>query len=171
MFIDCTNHRCRRGRIKEHGFDGWDDRGACPTCHGAGEIELTAEEEAVMRQFLANVAASVEACQTVADVEGYLAAPVVARALAVDHPNMTPAFFDTAVKRAMDAGLCIQTTGRASVVAVSSATDADVSYIVTRDTCTCKGHEHHGRCYHRALAIAWWDVFSKIPAPELLPAA
>lgn len=158
VFIDCTNPRCRRGRIKEYGFDGWDDRGPCPDCQGAGEVELSREEEAIMRAFLADCAASLDAADTVADVERFVRQPAVD----VDHPGMTPTFFDQAVKRAMDAGLCIQRTARASIVAVSSATDADVSYLVSRTSCGCKGHQYHGRCMHRALAIAWLDVFSKV---------
>lgn len=82
--------------------------------------------------------------------------------MVISHPGMSKQFFDAAVRRAMDAELPIQKTSRASVVAVGSRTDADVSYLVTRTTCGCRGHQEHGRCLHRALAIAWWDVFSAI---------
>lgn len=82
--------------------------------------------------------------------------------MTISHPGMTKDFFDRAVHRAIMADLCIQRTARASVVAVSSSTDDDVSYLVTRTSCGCKGHEGHGRCMHRALAIAWWDVFSSV---------
>lgn len=84
--------------------------------------------------------------------------------MTISHPGMSKDFFDKAVGRAMMADLCIQRTARASVVAVSSSTDADVSYLVTRTTCGCKGHEQHGRCMHRAMAIAFWDVWSKVEA-------
>jgi hypothetical protein len=81
---------------------------------------------------------------------------------ALNHPGMTKDFFDRAVGRAMMADLSIQRTSRASVVAVSSSTDADVSYLVSRTDCGCKGHQQHGRCMHRALAIAFWDCWSKV---------
>lgn len=81
---------------------------------------------------------------------------------AINHPGMSKEFFDKAVGRAMMAELAIQKTSRASVVAVASATDADVSYLVSRTECGCVGHKNHGRCMHRALAIAFWDVFSKV---------
>lgn len=83
-------------------------------------------------------------------------------ALQINHPGMSRFFFDLAVKRAMDAELCIQKTARASVVAVGSSQDPDLSYLVTRTDCGCEGHRRHGRCFHRALAIAFWDVFSTV---------
>jgi hypothetical protein len=85
--------------------------------------------------------------------------PAITASTKPAHPGMTPAFFDAAVRRAFDAGLCIQKTSRASVVAVSSSTDADVSYLVTRETCSCAGAKNHGRCFHRALYLWWvWAV-------------
>lgn len=83
-------------------------------------------------------------------------------ALQINHPGMSKEFFDLGVKRAMDAELCIQKTARASVVAVSSSQDPDLSYLVTREFCSCEGGRRHGRCFHRCLAIAWWDVFSAV---------
>lgn len=80
----------------------------------------------------------------------------------LSHPGMSKEFFDRAVQRAMMAGLCIQRTGRASVVAVSSSTDPDVSYLVSRTGCGCRAHAQLGRCTHRALYIAWTDVLSKV---------
>lgn len=82
--------------------------------------------------------------------------------LAINHPGMSKVWFDNAVKRAMDAELCVQGTSRASVGAVSSATDPDVSYLVTREACSCKAGVQLGRCYHRALWIAWLDVWSTV---------
>jgi hypothetical protein len=75
MRIDCTNRRCRRGRIKEYGFDGWDDRGPCPDCQGEGSIELTPEEAAILREFDAGVAAALDGADAVADVLVFLNAP------------------------------------------------------------------------------------------------
>jgi hypothetical protein len=82
--------------------------------------------------------------------------------MTIIHPGMSKEFFDKAVGRAMLAELAIQRTARASVVAVGSSTDADVSYLVTRESCGCAAGRQLGRCYHRALAIAYWDVFSKV---------
>lgn len=79
---------------------------------------------------------------------------VVATAMPMPtHKGMDAKWFDLAVKRAFDAGLCIQRTARASVVAVSSATDADVSYLVSADSCQCRGHLAHGKCLHRAFYL------------------
>lgn len=43
---------CDRGRIVAEEFDGRTGR-ACPDCRGTGELALTAEESAVVGQFLA----------------------------------------------------------------------------------------------------------------------
>lgn len=80
----------------------------------------------------------------------------------ISHPGMSREFFDKAVGRAMMADLCIMQTSRPGTVAVSSGSSDEIEYLVTRTTCGCKGHEHTGRCYHRALAIAWWDVLSGV---------
>lgn len=155
MFIDCGN--CTRGRIVEEGFDGRTAR-QCRECHGAGEIELTADETAIMESFLAACAAGVEAVETVAEVSEFLGAQAPATPLPqLVHEGMDAEWFDRAVRRAFDRELTIAHTSRASVVAVSSSRDADVSYLVTATDCQCEGHRHGGKCMHRAYAIwHWW---------------
>jgi hypothetical protein len=77
--IDCTNRRCRRGRIKEYGFDGWDDHGPCPDCDGTGELVLTPEESALMGAFLESirVALTCEVCRHHRDLHDDGECPVV----------------------------------------------------------------------------------------------
>ena len=82
--------------------------------------------------------------------------------MTIDHPGFTPAAFDAAVRKAMDEELCIQRTGRASVVAVSSSQDPDLSYLVSRRECSCAAGQRYGRCKQCAMAIAFWDVWSKV---------
>lgn len=154
MYVDCTN--CQNGRLIEAGFDGRTGR-ECPACGGAGEIELDAEESAIMESFLAACAADLETVETVADVETFLGAPVAPVTPLPVHPNMTPLFFDRAVKRAFDAGLSISRAVAPGTVAVSSGTDDDTYYLVTRETCQCAGHAGLGRCYHRAFYL--WFVW------------
>lgn len=42
------------------------------------------------------------------------------------------------------------------VMVVNPKTDAQ--YAVTRTSCSCRGHQGHGRCYHRALVLWLHDV-------------
>lgn len=158
MFIACINALCRTGRIKSIGFDGLDDLGPCPACTGAGEIELTADEEAIMRTFLAACDASVEAGETVRAIETALRLAPATPLPALVHADMTKEFFDAGVRRAFTHELAVARTSRASVVAVSSSRDADVSYLVTATECQCEGHRRVGRCLHRCLAIWFWWV-------------
>jgi RecJ-like exonuclease len=68
MFIDCE--QCHgKGRIKEHDFDGY-TMTTCHACTGAGEIELTAEETAILERFLENVrvALTCDACGMARDL-------------------------------------------------------------------------------------------------------
>src|SRR5262245_57170643 len=82
--------------------------------------------------------------------------PVITASNRPEHVGMTPRFFDDGVRRAFEAGICIQRTSRASIVAVSSSTDADVSYLVSRTSCSCEGARRHNRCLHRAFACFYF---------------
>jgi hypothetical protein len=85
-------------------------------------------------------------------------------ALQINHPGMSKEFFDLGVKRAMDAELCIQKTARASVVAVSSSQDPDLSYLVTREFCSCEGGRRHGRGM-----IFMKDIMGGFGSPQSAP--
>ena len=82
--------------------------------------------------------------------------------LAINHPGMSRIWFDQSLHRAMMADLSISATTRPGTVAVSSGTSDEVEYLVTRVSCGCAGHARTGRCYHRAYAIGFWDVFSRV---------
>jgi len=135
-----------KGYGSVQGFDG-NERVTCTECKGYGGWEWVEPVE---------VDVALDAELTVSDVERHINPTPIA----IDHPNMTPIWFDRAVKRAFDAELSISRTSRASVGAVSSSADADISYLVTRETCECRGHQSAGRCYHRAFAIFFWWVRS-----------
>lgn len=173
MYLDCE--KCQgKGRIKEFDFDGCTMR-ECRVCDGRGEIELTREEEDLMVAFLAACAASVEACETVQEIEETLRLAPATALPAIVHEGMTKEFFDAGVRRAFSHELTISHTSRASVVAISSSRDADVAYLVTATECQCEGHRRVGRCMHRCLAIWWWwvlecDRVAAIATPEPIAA-
>jgi hypothetical protein len=136
------------------------DAGIVPVLPSAGEI--AAEIEGIVPSAVSHDA------ETLIDIETFLGVAPVAP-ISVDHPNMTPAFFDTAVKRAHDAGLVIRIAKDAETALISSASNASVSYVTTRTSCTCTGGQTVGRCLHRAYLIAHLDVFTT-PARELVAA-
>lgn len=87
--------------------------------------------------------------------------------MTINHPGMTPQWFDTAVHRAMCAGLEVyEAIQPGRTVWVPSQRQPGAFHAVTRTSCTCEGHQHAGRCLHRALAIAWFDAFREKPLPN-----
>jgi hypothetical protein len=83
---------------------------------------------------------------------------------------MTPAFFDTGLHRAIMGGkvACPLGNGRWSV---TSASTPEIVYLTTETTCSCLGHERHGRCCCRCLVIfeAWYARQHQVATPR--PAA
>lgn len=79
----------------------------------------------------------------------------------IEHTGMTTSWYVEAINRAITDGCRIQPQTKINAqrkqVFVSSGSDADIYYIVTRDSCTCDGHLHAGRCKHRALAISHFN--------------
>jgi hypothetical protein len=134
-------YECKgRGYFGVDGFDGR-ERVECDCDGGFVTIGLTDAELAEM-----------DAIETLLDVEHHLSPTIT-----VDHPGMSPRWFDRAVKRAHDAGLTIRFADNGTAY-VTSASDPTVSYLVTRNECGCRGHLGHGRCLHRALWIFMVDV-------------
>lgn len=80
----------------------------------------------------------------------------------IDHPGMTPQWFDQAVHRAHLAGCRVIESGQPGVLFVTSGTVAGRTYRVTRTACSCTGHDTTGHCLHRALGIAFADVFRAV---------
>ncbi len=147
-----TCSQCRgKGRERWYDFEGstWKP---CTNCDGTGTIEVVVTDWDTYEAEVMAAAATVEA------VEEFLGASPVATPLpAIVHSDMSAEFFDAGVRRAFANELSISRTSRESVVAVSSTSDADVSYLVTRETCECIGHAKTGRCLHRCYAIwHWW---------------
>ncbi len=130
-----------RGYFAVQGFDG-NERMECECDGGFVLIGLTDEQITEM-----------DAVETLLDVERHIT-PVIE----VNHPNMTAAFFDDAVRRAHDTGLGMTFTGPETAL-VASASNPAVRYMTSRTTCSCTGGTTHGRCLHRALFIAYVDVF------------
>jgi len=75
----------------------------------------------------------------------------------VDAPGFEREQFHAFVQRAMAAQLRTSPSGHQGEVLVQSGS-SDARYVVSRTRCSCQGHQSHGRCYHRALAIYLADV-------------
>jgi len=83
--------------------------------------------------------------------------PVIVNNHPVTAPGFTTETFLAGVAKAEDRDdLSIRPAGR-GMVRVDSGTSG-ASYHVTRYTCECLGHQHHGHCYHRAACIYLADV-------------
>jgi len=146
-------YQCKgKGYYAVRGFDG-NERVECECDGGLVTIGLTDAEIAEM-----------DAVEAVMAVEEFLAAPVAP--ITVDHPGMTPAFFDTAIKRAHDAGLGITFTGSETAL-VASASNPTIRYLTTRTSCSCTGGTTHGRCLHRAYLIFMTDVVAATVAESI----
>lgn len=84
----------------------------------------------------------------------------------VDAPGFTTDTFASAVDRAKRDNLRVEPCDVERSVMVSDST-GNGWYLVSRTSCECKGHQSHGRCKHRALAIWLVDVhgidITKVP--------
>lgn len=73
----------------------------------------------------------------------------------VNAPGFTPARFTAALARARQRTIArLDPLGGGKVRAEFGGSDA---HVVTRTWCTCRGHQSHGYCLHRAVAI-WADA-------------
>ncbi len=138
-----------KGYFAVQGFDG-NERVECECDGGFVTIGLTDEQIAEM-----------DAVETLLDVDRHINPTIT-----VNHPNMTPAFFDNAIKRAHDAGLGITFTGSETAL-VASASNPTVRYLTTRTSCSCTGGTTHGRCLHRAYLIFMTDVVAATVAESV----
>lgn len=75
----------------------------------------------------------------------------------VDAPGFTAEKFARGVAKARNLGYLQMVPMRNGVVRVDTGKAGSV-YTVTRTSCTCKGHQGHGHCYHRAAVIFVNDV-------------
>jgi hypothetical protein len=78
--------------------------------------------------------------------------------LLVEAPGFTPESFEAGVTKAQSKGYLHITPHRNGAVIVQSAS-SEARYVVTRQTCTCKGGQTAGHCYHRAAAIYISDFY------------
>jgi hypothetical protein len=177
MFIDCE--ACKgKGRTVETGFDGR-TAVACGACKGAGEIELTREEAAIVEAFLADCAASLDGAAPVADVAAYLnPAPTVAPVAPGTRRAASPARWQSALGRALDNGVRVyQVAGTGQWIA-TSASKPGVCFAVTTEACECEAAQlgNDPVCQHRAalrceLGLLWPDAPTPLtPAPVAVPA-
>ena len=81
----------------------------------------------------------------------YYGCPIVA-------PGFIPESFQASLSRARSRGTLPMIPAGAGVVLVESSR-AGERYRVTRETCSCLGGQSHGRCMHRAAAIAAADLY------------
>ena len=72
-------------------------------------------------------------------------------------PGFDSESFAAFVMRAKAAQLRTRPGNIPGTVMVQSGS-SDASYAVTRESCTCQGHQRVGHCYHRAYAIWLADV-------------
>lgn len=75
----------------------------------------------------------------------------------VQAPGFEREGFLAFVERAKSAQLRTTPSGTPGTVMVLSGS-SDARYAVTRQTCECRGHRQHGRCWHRAWCIWLADV-------------
>ena len=117
----------------------------CHTCKGTG----TEDVEWVM-------------CPTCGEALCDCPDPVVVEGVAVIAPGFTEEQFTAALDRARADQLHTRPAPVSGAVIVQGASGN--AYTVTRTSCTCPGHQGHGRCKHRAFACWLADVAGIDPA-------
>lgn len=84
-------------------------------------------------------------------------AAVVVNGGEIDAPGFTSETFTTSLQRAISRGFyAISPAGNGAVIVM---TESGTPYRVNRHSCSCKGHEGHGYCQHRAAALACSDLW------------
>ena len=134
---------------------------ACPSCHGEGTTEETVPSYGGVGGFTIQTRAC-RACggdgadktRTISWVEDEEEVAPVASA---PRPASPPRASTRAVDRARREGLTVGDTARPRTVAVHNSTKG-MTYLVTRETCTCEAGRVGQGCKHRALAIHMFDV-------------
>ncbi len=133
---------------------------ACPSCHGEGTTEETVPSYGGVGGFTIQTRAC-HACKgsgadktrTISWTEDEEEVAPVASA----PTGFTAESFTRAVDRARREGRTVGDTARPRTVAVHNSTKG-MTYLVTRETCTCEAGRVGQGCKHRALAIHMFDV-------------
>lgn len=140
----------------------------CNECHGIGEVEYMEVRQFGRFQMQWVPCKACNGTGRIATPEPEPSAPVATREVvqvtqfAIDgHTVTAPGFsreqFTAFVERAKAAQLRTTPATTPGTVLVQSGS-SPASYAVTRERCSCRGHQSAGRCYHRALAIYLADV-------------
>jgi len=79
-------------------------------------------------------------------------------------PQTSPAKWTALFVKAVREGVQVRQLGSGAWVA-SSGTTADRAYEVALSGCECPGHQHHGRCKHRAMLAFRLGVLT-VESPE-----
>lgn len=72
-------------------------------------------------------------------------------------PGFTTAAFVRAVERARAEGLHVGYTAKRGTVSVHNPAKG-MTYLVTRESCTCEAGRHGRACKHRAIALHMFEV-------------
>lgn len=83
--------------------------------------------------------------------------PVIVGNQTIDAPGFTTETFLAGVIKAQERGELAMRPVGGGTIEVDSGKPGSV-YRVTRHSCTCRGSEFHGHCYHRAAVIFVNDV-------------
>jgi hypothetical protein len=81
----------------------------------------------------------------------------------IRHTGMSRDFFIRSVKRALDENASIYLGPSPRIVLIPSSEGNGMFYSLNKTWCTCLGHEHTGRCWHRAFYIFHSDVLELEP--------
>lgn len=84
----------------------------------------------------------------------------------IEHPGMTKAWFDDAVRRSFELDLRVVATRLPGLYFMESISQPGLIYHVSARSCGCAGHARLGQCYHRARAIFEdWSCTTEPPTP------
>jgi hypothetical protein len=81
----------------------------------------------------------------------------------VRHTGMSRDFFVRSVKEALKREASVYAGPSPRIVLIPSSEGNGMFYSLNKTWCTCLGHEHTGRCWHRAFYIFHADVLELIP--------
>lgn len=130
----------------------------CHSCEGTGQVGAAA---AVDETYADRLEAALDALMVEQmaemDAEAEMAASFTVAGKVVHAPGFTADQLAAFVARAREAQLRTAPAGTPGTVMVQSGSSS-ASYAVTRSSCSCRGHQSVGRCYHRGLCIWLADV-------------
>jgi hypothetical protein len=89
----------------------------------------------------------------------------------VRHTGMSRDFFIASVLKALERQASVFQGPSSRIGLVPSSEGRGQFYTVNKTWCSCLGHEHTGRCWHRAFYIFTLDVLESLPLERTGPEA